>query len=296
MRILDSTTVIITDTSHAVARPVKELPKVIPVNQIPAVTKIEKPVTVTVKDSAINSTSKKDSVNTYFHEPWKNILSINNHIATQNIKRDKIFSDNNVEVGSKGTNKIIHTEELLFPASTLVLSSLLLVLLIFSLAKVTYGKYMRQFMNAIVNYSEANKLYDDRNIMIDRLFLVMNFVFIISGGLFLNFLISIIDPGLTNIHPYITLLTCFSVIKALYFYKFFFGKILGFILLKVQVFNEYLYSSFLYYKVIGIFLLPICLLLYIVPNEYKFDIIIFGLIIISLALILSIFRATRIIL
>lgn len=238
---------------------------------------------------------------TYIFEPWQELISVNNKICKTYIIHKPVFKTNKIDTSNTKVLSNINYSQLHLNQYGTFTNNITLFLLLFSFAllsltKVSFGKFLNQFLRSTINYSEASKLYQDHNIIINRLYFVLNIIFVISGGLYIYYLIKQFQPSLIKINSAILLLGCFGIILILYFIKFLITKTLGFILFQIQAFNEYLYNTYLYFKIIGLFLLPLVSIKYILIENYKINLLIFGILIIIIVYISSIFRATRIIL
>jgi hypothetical protein len=179
------------------------------------------------------------------------------------------------------------------------MDNFILVLIIFSFilltwSKVFFGKYISQILRAAFNYSEAYKLYRDHNSIIDRFYWLLNIIFTISGGIFLFHLLKIFKPEVFNYAQIFTVFGCFAFILVIYFSRYLISKIVGFLLNQQQTFNEFIHSIFVYLKVMGLALLPLVTIISFVPANYRPQFLILGTTIIFLLYIISIFRATSI--
>jgi hypothetical protein len=244
-----------------------------------------------------DSDSSNNFLKTYSFEPWSKIISVNNKVyESLNEKREIYKNDNNSKI-STAENKFKGNHH--FYENNLAISNIILLLILYAFvllawAKISFGKYLVQLLRALINYSDAAKLYIDQNIIIDRLYFLLNSIFTIAGGLFIYYFIERFNKEILLSGPFIILTICLGIIISIYVYRYIFSKIFGFILNQIQVFNEYLHSMFMYYKAMGLFLLPLIFFIYVLSENYRVAILIIGAIIIFILYVISIFRVTRI--
>jgi len=244
----------------------------------------------------INSTS---IIKTYTYEPWNNIISVKSNVYKL-ISNEKVIYNVNensiISFNSKPIKETLHKYIDYIDISNIILPFILTSFVLFVWIKISYNKYLIQLLRAIINYSDEAKLYNDQNIIIDRLYLLLNVIFTITGGSFIFYLIKYFNHEILIGKSFLMLFFCFGFIVSIYVYRYIINKIFGFILYQKQVFNEYLHSTFIYYKAMGLFLLPFIFIIYILSEKFKIMALLISLLIIFILYFISIFRATRIML
>ncbi len=249
--------------------------------------------------------NKKDSdnlnslLNTYSFEPWDKIISANNAVYKSKNKERAIFYNNKkteTYLKSQTSQKIPYFYKENFAINNAILILLLISFVLLAWIKIAFEKYLKQLLRAIINYSDEAKLFRDQNAMIDRLYLVLNIIFAITGGLFIYYFAGYYGKGIFLNNSFLNLLGCFGVIIVIYIYRYIIIKFFGFILYQNQAFNEYLHSTFIYYKAMGLFLTPLIFIIFILSENYKIAILMLSIITIFVLYFISIFRATRIML
>jgi hypothetical protein len=237
-------------------------------------------------------------INSYKSEPWSDIINVNNHTFSILFAKKKILTYSE-SYTSKSFDKT--TNKKFNDLSFINISDLSLLLIISSFVliasiKALFNKYLSQLFRAIISYSEAYKLYRDYNVIIDRVYFLLNFNFIITGSLFGFFLLKLLKPAKIFDLNLTVLLLCSVFILCIFFSRYLLNKFIGFILDQKQAFDEFLHSNLLYYKVAGLFLLPVSSFLALIAEKYHFTFILTGIIIIFIIYTISIFRATTIML
>lgn len=237
----------------------------------------------------------------YTFEPWSDIISVKNSNYKTYINEKPVFY-----TLEKDSSKIlkpfdvekstIHLNQYNSFTNNFILLLLFASFTLLAWVKISFEKYLNQLLRSAILYSEAARMYFDHNTIINRFYLIMNIIFVNSGGLFIYYLIKYIQPAFLEGHPVILLSGCFVLISAIFFYRFIITKTFGFILFQSKTFNEYLHSNYSYFKVLGLFLLPLVLIKSFMFEKYEIELLTIGILLIFILYIISIFRATKIIL
>jgi hypothetical protein len=247
-------------------------------------------------------TLKHDSANGnsdfFSSSNWYTNLSYDNQIFKNSKIQNKIFI---ATKDSIKTSVYVNFQKLSIKQDNSTTTNLFIIslIVIFSLlawTKTVFSKYYVQFFRSLFTYSESIKLFFDQNALIDRLYTILNLIFIFTGGIFLlqiGYLFNIEMPFQSILA---NLFCTMSIILLLYFFRFIGVKIIGWLLFQRNSFNEFLHSSFLYYKSLGILLLPIITITSFIRVEARSPFLITGCIIILLTYLANVFRGTKIML
>jgi hypothetical protein len=234
----------------------------------------------------------------YFSAQWQEMLSYNNVIFKTKNRGKEIFSANKDSIKQTNANiqeipvfKIHQTS-----TTNLLIISLLVIYALFAWLKISYPKYFNQFIRSLFTYSEANKLFFDQNALVDRAYLILNMLFIFSGGIFLLLLGNTANIQMPYQSIFSNLFVGLLIVLSIYIFRFITTKISGWLLNQYSAFNEYLHSSFLYYKATGLFILPIITIAGFVKNDVSLVILIIGGSFFLLTYFASIYRGTKIML
>lgn len=240
-------------------------------------------------------------INSYKSEPWNEIVNVKNYTFYSLLSKNKIYNYNDSYSDKSFKNKLSKKElkdfnQFVFTFNDLTLFLIIFAFVLIAFVKALFNKYLTQLFRAIISYSEAYKLYRDYNAIIDRVYFLLNLNFVISGGLFGYFLIKCFRPGMLINYNILILLLCSVFILSVYFTRYLLNKFIGYILDQNHAFDEFLHSNFLYYKAAGLFLIPIVSFLTIISDQYHFALVLTGIFIIFIMYLISIFRATAIML
>jgi hypothetical protein len=234
----------------------------------------------------------------FIFEPWESSLKTTNLINKQFYIKEKIFNN---FIPIKSSARIIF-ENTRWPNKNInsindaIIFLILVSFVLLAWVKISYGKYLNQLLRSLVNYSEEAKLFRDQNAMINRLYFVLNIIFTITGGLFIFYAVNYINGKILLKSPFLILIGGMGIIIIIYLYKYFINKTFGFVIYKNQVFKEYLHSTFIFYKALGMFLLPLSFVLFVLTDHYRIWVLVICVLLIFMLYFTSIFRATRIML
>ena len=170
---------------------------------------------------------------------------------------------------------------------------LIVSFVIFAWTRMIYGKYIGMLMQSAVNFFTARRVYQESNVVLGRVFFILNILFFINIGLFATQCVNLygITAGsLSGIMLFGALTLGFMVI---YFTKTIVLKILDFIF-DTRAFGSYNFNIYLYNKVYGLLLLPLIAVIPFVPDSLSEKLIWAGLALFVLFYVLTMFRALRI--
>lgn len=171
----------------------------------------------------------------------------------------------------------------------------ILALIIFATVRIFFNKYLNQLFNAAFNYPTASRLFRERSlnilhgsIRLEILFYVIFSYFLFQAGIEFGY-----NYQLSTISTYLIILSAVVI--------YFIGKrilyyMIGFFAEGLPATREYLFNSNQYYRVLGLVLLPVSLVINFAtfPNmKFMFYI---GIILILIVYLLLLLRGARILL
>ncbi|MFO7655764.1 MAG: DUF4271 domain-containing protein [Bacteroidales bacterium] len=161
----------------------------------------------------------------------------------------------------------------------------IIVAFLFIWIQLFYRKYVVNLFNSVVSFQASSKLYNEKNIVIRRVSLVLNFIFVISISLLL-LRISVFYNQIPEEYDKISFFLIVLNILILYMVvKTILVKLVGYIFLQGNLVNDYLHNANIYNKSLGIILIPFLfasfytnskvaeILLYIIVLIYFFSLI-----------------------
>jgi hypothetical protein len=154
---------------------------------------------------------------------------------------------------NRSDRKVYEGKELLFYA-------LIALLLVFALLRNTFGKYFNDLFRLFFRTTLKQRQIRDQLMQTPLPSLLFNAFFIISAGLYADFLL--LHFGLIGKSDFwLYFIYCCLGLSAIYFVKFMGLKVLGWLFNMKEGANSYIFVVFIMNKVIGIFLLPFVIML-----------------------------------
>jgi hypothetical protein len=176
-----------------------------------------------------------------------------------------------------------------------LLGVFLLLVLLFVWIRIFYSKFFAMLASALVSFQFSSRLFQEKNVMLHRVSLVLNFIYLIVLTVFL---FEIIDytgftrVGMTGFRLFLLL---FNIVILYALFRIFFLQLTGELFLIKPLFSEYIHNTFVINKGLGIALFPVVILAQYLPYVLIPVVLIAGCIIFSVAVLLKAFRTYQII-
>ncbi|MGF7140290.1 DUF4271 domain-containing protein [Roseimarinus sediminis] len=159
--------------------------------------------------------------------------------------------------------------------------------------RTTSGKYLLSLVQSGINYQTANRLYREKAANIIHPSFRLNLLFFLASSLFLyqveiHFFHLETYPGLLLFLLNLTLLYAFINIKTVLY------ELSGFLFKNEQEINEYLFNVDSGHRIIGIFMLPLAVLLFLSEGILLNTLFVLGFAIVLLFSAISLFRGLNI--
>ena len=159
-----------------------------------------------------------------------------------------------------------------------------LVLILLARLRLFYGKFLVPVLSSTVNFQTAHTLYRNKNLLYQRASLGLTAVFVLIMPLFLLQVINHYDWPTQGINNHLLYLVLMGLILAWYGLKFLVTWLVGYFSGTLRIFEEYFHSFELSSRSLGIFLIPLTILL--AYGRFNLD---SALILTSLFVILSLY-------
>lgn len=167
---------------------------------------------------------------------------------------------------------------------------LLAIVLFFGIARAAYSKYFSNLFRVFFNSSLRQSQLADQLVQDQLPSLIFNVIFVISTGFYFYFLLRYL--GMISYTTNLKLLSlCIAGTAAVYFVKYVTLKFTGWITGFRQEADIYTFIVFLINKIVGIFLLPVVVILAFSGRGIANIAIIISFIILSLLVMMRFFRA-----
>ncbi|MDD2564262.1 MAG: DUF4271 domain-containing protein [Salinivirgaceae bacterium] len=164
------------------------------------------------------------------------------------------------------------------------------LLILVTYTRVSFGKFFRPIISAMFAYNLSSRIYIERNIVINRLSTILNFLFVLT---FVTFLALGFDYYGFRITIFNKIETYF-VLLALFFILYTIRKLIHFLLSAIfnlkETIQEYSFHGNLFIKLLGIIILPLIITIPYLPENHVNYLFIIILALISIVYLMRIFR------
>ena len=167
----------------------------------------------------------------------------------------------------------------------------LILLISVAWIRLIYTKFILNIFKSTVNYSTAQKLFTDPGIVQKRVSMVLHFIYLISGGLYIYLLFDSFGWYPFELSGIYLLLACSGFLAGLIILRYILLSLTGYIFRRERIFSEYLFHHFLINKVLGVVLLPFIIAIAYTQGMVNEVIIYSSFIAVSITYILRISRA-----
>jgi hypothetical protein len=181
-------------------------------------------------------------------------------------------------------------KELPYNSSLWFLSTIIICLLVLTWIKFFFNKYITQVFTAFFSSNQLSRMFQDKNLLTDRLYTFMNLFFFFTGGLYLFQSIHLSYPELVIKNDIVLYMICILLLVSIFVIRYLLNYLLGFFINRKQVMKEYLHIEFMLYKLYGIVLFPFVILMAFVQHNIQKELMFFSLIIIIVFYIIKLFR------
>jgi len=134
------------------------------------------------------------------------------------------------------------------------------ILFYFALTRVFFEKYFNNLLTLFFRVSLRQQQIREQVLQTPLPSLLLNILFIISGGLYACFLLHYSQIG-ANIRFWVVYLYCMLLLGAIYLVKFLVLKFIGWVFSIARATDIYIFIVFLVNKMLGIFLLPFLIII-----------------------------------
>lgn len=200
-------------------------------------------------------------------------------------EKTKYFIEKKIDVKPLSTERALGYD---WVSWILILSFILL-----GWVRLFFYNQFNSVIRSLVSYQESNGLYRERNIIVDRVFLLLNILFLLVTSVFATQIANFYKVGAGHYHLFFGLV--FLSLAGLFLFRYITSSFIGLVFLKQGIFSEYIHNVNIYTMSTGVFLLPVIILLQYLSFEYLDLIVYLGIGGIVLLYVSQLFRSFQII-
>ena len=200
-----------------------------------------------------------------------------------------ILHENNL-LNSSGTPVSVAVELKKAKNNDIIFYGLMVMLMLLAFFRFFFPRYFTNLFRVFFNTSLRQSQLTDQLLQAKFPSLLLNLFFIISGGLFIYFLLLHYN-WINEQNRWIIIGSCIGVLGLIYFLKFCILKFTGWVTGYHEQTNTYIFIFFLINKIIGIFLVPFIILIAFADINIVKVAVMISLIIIGFLVLLRFFRS-----
>ena len=163
---------------------------------------------------------------------------------------------------------------------------------IFAWTRMIYGKYIGMLMQSAVNFFTARRVYEESNVVLGRVFFILNILFFINIGLFATQCVNLYGITTGDLSGFAQFGVFTLMFTALYLIRTIILKVLDFIF-DTHAFGAYNFNIYLYGKVYGLLLLPLIAVIPFVPDSLSEKLMWVGIVLFVFFYVITLFRGIR---
>ena len=164
---------------------------------------------------------------------------------------------------------------------------------LFAWTRMIYGKYIGMLMQSAVNFFTARRVYQESNVVLGRVFLILNILFFINIGLFTTQCVNLYGIKTGDLSGFMQFGVFTLAFMVIYLSRTIILKILDFIF-DTRAFGAYNFNIYLYGKVYGLLLLPLIAVIPFVPDSLSEKLMWVGIGLFVFFYVITLFRGIRI--
>jgi hypothetical protein len=162
----------------------------------------------------------------------------------------------------------------------LALSAIAILIII----RISFQKYLSPILSSLINMQIAEKLMREKNVLIRRVFVLLNFIFILSISLYLFICLKYFKVPMPVKSNLLVYLIIFGTITVFLQIRLLLQSAIGYIFESTVLFKDFIHNNYLINKNLGLYLLPLVISVFYLRQPFA-DIVFYvssGIFIISL--------------
>ncbi len=175
-----------------------------------------------------------------------------------------------------------------------ILGIVIISLIFLIWVRIFFNKYFALILVSLFNYQRAFKVFRDQNQLTRGVNIALNLNFLLIGGVFTYQVMGHFELKGFQYGPGMNYLLYIAVIAGLLIARYITSHITAFLFRKRSLFREYLFNIYLIYKSLGIFLIPVVLMVNYIQEALQVYLIYAGIAMAGAGLMLRIIRGIQI--
>jgi hypothetical protein len=171
----------------------------------------------------------------------------------------------------------------------------LLLIMLFIWIRIFYNKFFATLANALLSFQISAKLFRDKNVLVKRVSVVLDFIYILLISLFIFELVIHLNIAGQNMSRFNLMLLFLNLTIIYTLLRYVLLWLTGYLFMVQSLVAEYMHNTFIINKGVGIALFPLVIMAHYFPHQLTPIVLTAGGIIFSAAFIFKGIRAYQII-
>jgi hypothetical protein len=212
-------------------------------------------------------------------------------------KKMAVFSEIRSDSAVKGSNThhLAYTPLHASYTQDWIAGIIILCLVLLSWIRIYFGKYFSQALQGLINFQISEKLFSDKNLLLQRVFTMLNLNFLLIGGLFVYLTFDHFKIDIFHYSPFLNYLLFIGGIVSLLIIKYLSTVAINWLFPKRTLLQEYFYQVQQFYKSLGLILLPLVIAIAYFNTPMGKNLIWPGIVLVIMLFIYRFFRGYKII-
>jgi hypothetical protein len=176
-----------------------------------------------------------------------------------------------------------------------LLGIFMLLVILFVWIRIFYSKFFATLANALVSYHISAKLYQEKNVLSQRVSIVLDFIYLIVFSVFLYEIVTYQGYSGSTIAGLRLFLILLNIVMLYAMFRLFMLRFTGYLFLSRSLYGEYLHNTLVVNKGLGIVLFPVVIMVHYLPYKLIPVLLVIGVIVFIVGIIWKTFRAYQII-
>jgi hypothetical protein len=128
--------------------------------------------------------------------------------------------------------------------------------------RIYFQKYLTSIISSLFNAQITEKLAHEKNVLIRRVFVLLNLNFCIATSLYFYFMVKMLNLSVPVNSKILIILSIFVLLLLFLLVRLLIYYTIGFVFDSLPLFKEYIHNTYLLNKILGLFLLPLVIIVF----------------------------------
>jgi hypothetical protein len=176
-----------------------------------------------------------------------------------------------------------------------LLGIFLLLVVLFIWIRIFYSKFFATLANALISFHITAKLFQEKNVLLHRVSIVLDFIYLIVFSVFIFELIAYLGFPRSGLNGFYLYLLILNIVMLYALFRILILHLTGILFLIRTLISEYIHNTNVVNKGMGIALFPLVIMAHYLPYKLVPVVLVLGILIFAVAFIWKSIRVYQII-